>query len=186
MKKIPESFVAAVSSLYGNNGGNPESPVWLCGLEWGGGYKPEAPKEPDFFEDNEVFPIEPATMKARLKGDFNEDGTGRPGGSAFYRVQIALLKAIVDGDFGEECNPYKWIDEFGFFSKGCYGFGLNAFPVSMKGRDTARENWRNDKVLKVDGQILSFAEWTGIPDFDEYRDWCAGLRQKVFGAVLDN
>ena len=179
MREIPKSFTEAAGSLYGLNGGNPESPVWLCGLEWGGGYKLEKPEEPDFYQDNDVLPVEPETVKAWLKGDFDEDGTGRPGGSAFYRVQVALLKAIVDGDLGKG-DPYTWMDEYKFFSKGCYGLGLNAFPVSMRNRATAWKNWTNDKVLKVDGRILSFAEWTGIPDFGAYRDWCAGLRQKAF------
>lgn len=180
MHKIPENFEAAASSLYGNNGGNPESPIWVCGLEWGVGYSPEEPKEPNFWSENDIFPIEPETMKAWIKGDFDEDGIGRPGGSAFYRIQVALLKAIIDGDFGKKVDPYTWMDEYGFFSKGRYGLGLNAFPVSMRNRTIAWESWTNDKVLKVDGRILSFAEWTGIPDFNAYREWCAGLRQKAF------
>ncbi len=59
MREIPKSFTEAAGSLYGLNGGNPESPVWLCGLEWGGGYKLEKPEEPDFYQDNDVLPVEP-------------------------------------------------------------------------------------------------------------------------------
>lgn len=181
MHKIPESFEAAASSLYGINGGNPESPVWLCGLEWGGGYKQEEPEEPDFSQEDEsdIQTLEPETVKKYLAGDFQGNGAGRPGGSAFYRSQIALLKAIIDGDFGKD-DPYTWVDEYGFFSKNRYGFSLNAFPVSMKGRTDGSRSWIEDKVLKVGDRILSFSEWTGIPTFQEYLDWCVKQRNKVF------
>lgn len=52
-KVIPENFRQAAASLYGCNGGNPESPIWLCALEWGGGYSQEKPIDPA--DPTEVF-----------------------------------------------------------------------------------------------------------------------------------
>lgn len=126
----------------------------------GGGYKQEEPEKPDFFPEDEsdMQTSEPETVKKYLAGDFQGNGAGRPGGSAFYRSQIALLKAIIDGDFGRD-DPYTWVDEYGFFSKNRYGFSLNAFPVSMKGRTDGSRSWIEDKVLKAGDRILSFSEY---------------------------
>ena len=36
-------FTAMVSSFFGSAAGNIRSPVWICGLEPGGGYSPDIP-----------------------------------------------------------------------------------------------------------------------------------------------
>ncbi|MCM1512214.1 MAG: hypothetical protein NC112_03765 [Oxalobacter formigenes] len=186
-KEIPENFRQAAASLYGYNGGNLESPIWLCALEWGGGYSPEKPEDPadqekGFFADFEPEPISPQTLKGFIKGDWNGDGRGRQGGSAFYRVQVGLLKAIIDAGAYDGKDPAEWVDAFRFFDKGCYGLSLNAFPVSMSGRSSAWQYWYESKVLKVGGELLSFAEWTGIDTFYQYLDWVIETRRETFCA----
>lgn len=36
---IKENFNEMALSHYGCDGGNLSSPIWACGLEWGGGYE---------------------------------------------------------------------------------------------------------------------------------------------------
>ena len=131
----------------------------------------------------ETAAIEPEVLKGWIRGDWNGDGRGRPGGSAFYRVQVSLLKAIIDAGVDDKKDPYEWVDIYRFLDKGCYGFSLNAFPVSMAGRTSAWKHWVENKVLKVDGKLLSFAEWTGIDTFYQYLDWVVETRRETFCAL---
>ncbi len=184
-KKIPEGFVEAVASFYGSNGGDATNPVWLCALEWGGGYNAEKPAEPDFRRVSDISSIEPEEVKNWLAADWDGDGKGRSGGSAFHRTQVILLKAIISGTIEVgKADPYQWVDQYKFFSKGHYGLSLNAFPVSMPDRQTAARRWIEDKVLLMPetGEVMSFAEWTGISTFQDYLTWCVSLRRKVFSA----
>lgn len=193
-KDIPENFRQAAASLYGINGGNPASPIWLCALEWGAGYSKEEPVDPKdpgkgFFADFETAAIEPEVLKGWIRGDWNGNGRGRRGGSAFWRVQVSLLKAIIDAgvddrkEHYDKKKPYEWVDIYRFLDKGCYGFSLNAFPVPMAGRTSAWKHWRENKVLKVGGELLSFAEWTGMDTFYQYLDWVVETRRETFCAL---
>lgn len=40
---MSENFTKLVESFYGSTIGNVRSPVWMCGLEWGGGYDSKIP-----------------------------------------------------------------------------------------------------------------------------------------------
>lgn len=188
---LPQNFIDAMASFYGAGGGNPASPIWLCGAEWSGGFDPAGPAgqsdpEDEFFAVNELSPIKPEKMKQFLKGDWSGTGNSCPGGSAFYRTQVRLLKAIIDpeGYRYDAQAPYDWVDEYQFFNKDGYGLSLNAFPVAMKGRTKAPDRrWREHKVLKVQGKLLSLAEWTGIPDFEAYQNKCAAIRNRIFCAL---
>lgn len=187
-KVIPEIFRQAAASLYGCNGGNPESPIWLCALEWGGGYSTTEPEDPEDPEKGfaawaePVEAIKPETLKGWIKGDFNGDGRGRRGGSAFWRVQVSLLKAIIDAGVDDKKDPSEWVDAYRFLDEGRYGLSLNAFPVSMAGRTSAWKRWREDKVLKVGEDSLSFSEWTGFDTFYQYLDWVVETRRETFCA----
>lgn len=42
-QNVPVEFKRMVESFYGCTAGNINSPIWLCGLEWGGGHDPSVP-----------------------------------------------------------------------------------------------------------------------------------------------
>lgn len=183
-KNVPEAFENAVASFYGAKGGNAESPVWLCGLEWGERWSTEHPREPGFYRKDyspEAWSLSQDVVKRYMAEPSVDAKKGRPSGNRFYQMQVGLVHAIVSDT--DEGRPAEWVDKFGFFSKGRYGLSLNAFPVSLKGGPGEEKRWKEDKVLLVHeelGRAVSFAEWTGIATFAGYRKWCVATRRKVF------
>ena len=69
---MSENFTKLVESFYGSTVGNIQSPVWLCGLEWGGGYDPETP-----ILESELEPYGMEDLQATSLQDFIDSFLGK-------------------------------------------------------------------------------------------------------------
>ncbi|MCD8339807.1 MAG: hypothetical protein LUC43_06375 [Burkholderiales bacterium] len=176
---VPQDFKNMVVNPYwGHEGGNPESPIWLVSLEWGGGLASEKPlgpchgnkwSEPEF-ERWDVEKIEEQIKK-----------------SGVYRSYVWFLTELITGESAKEKDPIGLEKQYEFFCPGRYGLLINTFPISMKGRgnknDRANQAWQNDKVVKLKegdepSDYVTLAEWTTIPTFNDYLEWTAEFRHK--------
>lgn len=171
---IPKKFQDLVKSFYGCTGGNIFSPVWLCGLEWGGGYDASEPilvdgLKPYYFDDLHCFTV----------NEFR-DSFWAPG-SAFCRNVIKILMATQEGTYSG-----SYTSNFDDLSKrkivGPYGLALilNTFPISMKGRNVATKSWDEYKVRLEDGSVKSLKDWSELSSFYEYSDYVINNRSAIF------
>lgn len=171
---IPKKIQEVVKSFYGCTGGNIFSPVWLCGLEWGGGYDASEPilidgLTPHYFDDLHCFTVQ----------EFR-DSFWAPG-SAFCRNVIKILMAAQEGTY-----TGGYTNNFDVLSKrkivGPYGLALilNTFPISMKGRNEASKSWDEYQVRLEDGSVESLKEWSGLSSFYEYKDYVINNRSAIF------
>ena len=51
--------------------------------------------------------------------------------------------------------------------------------------DNPVKNWTDEKVIEADGKKLSFAEYTGLPEFKDYWNFLVTERGKVFAAAAE-
>lgn len=92
---VPVEFKRMVESFYGCTAGNINSPVWFCGLEWGGGYDASVPipiqdLEPYGFEELQSWSIK----------DYWSNFWA--GGSKFCQAVVKLLIGIRDGEYDKK------------------------------------------------------------------------------------
>lgn len=171
---VPKEFDGLVKSFYGCTGGNIFSPVWLCGLEWGGGYDASEPilidgLTPYYFEDLHCFTVQ----------EFR-DSFWAPG-SAFCRNVIKILMAAQEGTYaGGYSNNFDNLSKRKIV--GPYGLALilNTFPISMKGRNAASKSWDEYKVRLKDGSVKSLKEWSELSSFYEYKEYVINNRSVIF------
>ena len=171
---VPKKFHDLVKSFYGCTGGNIFSPIWLCGLEWGGGYDASEPilidgLTPYDFEDLHCFTVQ------KFKDSFWAPS------SAFCRNVIKILMAAQEGTYtGGYSNNFDNLSKRKIV--GPYGLALilNTFPISMKGRNEASKSWDEYQVRLEDGSIKSLKEWSELASFYEYKDYVIKNRSDIF------
>lgn len=171
--KIPKELKNITTSFFGANGGSLDNPIWLCGLEWGGGYSEEEYLVPENLQGDSVTSITVEELKAFLVKR----------GRSFFRSQIALLHAITaNSEDRKHVRARACIDDgFHFFCKDNYGVSLNAYPISMKARSTSQVDWERKVVqLQKNSVPLSLRDWTSFDTFDDYKTWCTLQRASVF------
>lgn len=173
MTNVPEQFEKIVKSFYGSTAGNIHSPIWICGLEWGGGYDESIP----IFIDN----IEPYSFESlhvwSAKQFANYFWASQ---SAFCRNVIKLLYGLKTGN----CSNWSSVVE-DWYKDGIAGPNgiamiLNAYPISFKNRDQAYRSWSRFQVRFADGRQDQLMKWTGLDTFDIYRNYVIESRSEVF------
>ncbi|WP_345848455.1 hypothetical protein [Shewanella algae] len=153
---VTQKFKNMALSFYGCDGGNLNSTVWTCGLEWGGGY-----------ENNEIPESE---LKALKLWSWDTDGETVAGCLRHqYNQKLAWFFSYL---YGWNVDDYKneSIKNKLFCSEGT-GFKMNAFPISFKNRDSV--SW-SQKIK----------EQTGIDSFQVYKEWCIENRGKHFHNLI--
>lgn len=136
------------SGCDGGDIGSPDSPsIWVCGIEWGGGYSKEYLME-ELYSDVTIPPTGYDTTEANRKNIYNR--------------QVLKLLSVISGnrvenfrEFGEKVKP---------FVEGITGyFKTNLYPIAFK--DTSHNKWLTD-----------FYELTGFKIKQDYIDWCKNRR----------
>ena len=152
---VTQQFKDMALSFNGCDGGNLDSSIWTCGLEWGEGYENnEIPED--------IFKAFPAgawdtgkeTVLGNLEGQRNQ-----------YNQKLAWFFSYL---LGWNIEDYKnEAVKNGLLCQNRIGFKMNAFPISFKDRDSV--SWSEQTKIQ-----------TGLSDFDEYREWCIENRGTYF------
>lgn len=159
------------------NGGNPYSPVWICGLEFGGGCN-----KWENFERAAVRGVDLATITTF--GNF---------GALDYEYRTlssALVAALTDGDFLSQLEAAKtdadrreltakYVPMHRIFAWGGHGFQMNSGVLSL----TTHNDWENSLFLYGPGSSLrcSVKEALLAPDVQSLGDY----REKAT-AIFEN
>lgn len=170
---VHQEFKAIVNSFYGCTSGNINSPVWICGLEWGGGYDPEIPicVEADF------QPYDFKDLQCWSPKEFWESFWAPR--SRFCQAVIKVLLGLREGKY---VAPSKWyweevakplIDPKGL------ALILNKYPISMDGRANGEKNWNTYRVHLKGKDNGSLSEWTRM-NFNEYKEYVSEVRSSLF------
>lgn len=176
---MSENFTKLVESFFGSAGGNVNSPVWLCGLEPGGGYDPETP-----ILESELEPYGMEDLQATSLQDFIDnfwDAT-----SPFCRNTIKVLCGLYNCTNPQEMASYSqsWEtrEKLGIVGANGLALVLNAFPISLKGRDVAEEKWNEYRVRTMDDgcNSIPLRDWTGLNSFWEYEAFVVKHRSKIY------
>lgn len=151
-----EKFKEMALSFYGCDGGNLDSSIWICGLEWGGGYENDQINESEFI----ALPL-------------SSWDSGKESISNYFKNQYNQKTAwFFSYLLGWDINDFKSEAEKNYlFSSSGTGFKMNAFPISFKGRSSI--NW-SEQTQKL----------TGFDSFEIYREWCVQKRGAFFCALI--
>ena len=124
-------FKAMVSSFFGSAAGNIRSPVWICGLEPGGGYSPDIPipvsnLAPYSFEDLQCWTADD------FFGSFWGDSS--PLCWAVAKILVGLKDGRYDSTrFRNRETLRKTLAADNLVGPNGLALVLNAFPISMQG-----------------------------------------------------
>ena len=175
--KVPELFRKVVQSFSGCTSGNVDSPVWLCGLEWGGGL---STKVPTIFDSSDVYGFK--DLQCWSWQDFV--GAFWAGKSKFCQNALKVLLTIQNkGKYSKDQYDKKWDELEKHRTVGPNGIALilNAFPISFAGRSVAADAWKKYEVLLLpEGKTQSFSEWTGLDNFGKYKEFVVKHRSPTF------
>ena len=166
-------FEKIVQSFYGCTAGNIHSPVWICGLEWGGGFDKSIP----IFIDN-IEPYDFQSLHVWTAEQF-ENYFWAPR-SAFCRNVIKLLYSLKNGTCSNWSSNMKDWEKDGIAGPNGIAMILNAYPISFKNRDQAYHNWEKFYVRSTDGKTKSLKEWTRLDNFGVYREYVLEKRSQTF------
>lgn len=177
--QIPNEFRQLVESFYGCTAGNIYSPVWICGLEWGGDLPLDTTfsiynLEPYGFEDIHCWSGE------EFMGNFWATG------SKFCEGVIKILTGLRDGGYvSAKCSWAKdKLIESNLIGPNGLALILNAFPICMQGTSVRWKNWDNYQIRLEDGSHKLLKEWTHLNNFGEYAEYVIEHRRKVFSAKV--
>lgn len=177
---VPTEFHEMIESFHGSTCGNTRSPVWICGLEWGGGHDPAIPIpvsdfEPYDFDDLQVWSAD----------DFMSSFWAP--NSRFCQAVIKILTGLRDRAYvSARCS---WSRE-NMIKENLIGPNglaliLNAFPISMSGTSARWSSWQQYQVRLSDGTVKLLREWTNLTTFDEYREYLFANRTPVYSREVD-
>lgn len=146
-----ELFAAWAKGFSGCDGGDIGSPTarstWVCGIEWGGGAKPEE-WEASLSEDVGAPPLGHDDAEHNLRYIFNWQ-------------TVKLLTAIAGGKVGDYRTTAATVQPF---VRGSVGFfKMNLYPLAFK--NTSHAMW-----------MKGFDQLTGFGAKQDYIDWCRNNR----------
>lgn len=156
---VTERFKEMALSFAGCDGGNLQSEVWFCGMEWGGS-QDNAEKVASEF-DAQSYPS--SWQDKSFESSWN----------AQYNQKICWFLHYFYDLYWERMSYQKFIETYKIMyrnSDGC-GFKMNMFPIRFKGR----------KDVTWDG----LSEATGFDSFHAYCEWCVIHRGAFFRKLID-
>ncbi len=128
-RQLNEKFKQFACSHYGCDGGNLDSSVWVCGLEWGTEFK------------------DLADLEKAMEGPFdvgNWDGQVQERLKYQYNNKIAWLYSyLYDWEHGHKEQAVK----HKLMCSDRIGFKMNAFPISFKNRSSV--SWNSDMAKLI-------------------------------------
>ena len=152
---VTEKFKNMALSFAGCDGGNLQSEVWFCGMEWGGTQNNDEKIASDF----DAQPEPTSWQDKDFKGSW----------SAQYNQKICWFLHYFYDLYWEKMSYQQFVETYKIMYRkpdGC-GFKMNMFPIRFKGR----------KDVKWD-ELLGKA--TGFDSFHAYREWCVTHRGEFF------
>lgn len=158
MFKATQKFEELALSHYGYDGGNLKAPLWVSGIEWGGGVKAD-----ELTQDIVKGPLsEPNSVE---KIESREKYLNYP----FDRIWLKVLSKSL----GYEVGDYKKmvIQDIGALSSSGPVMKFNLYPISFK--NTSYEHW-NKELFKI----------TGFPTKELYMAWVQNYRFKFFNELV--
>lgn len=178
---VPTEFRQIIESFYGSTCGNTRSPVWICGLEWGGGYDPAIPIpvsdfDPYGFDELQVWSAD----------DFLNSFWAPH--SRFCQAVIKILTGLRDGKYVPARCSWNRENMINENLIGPIGLALilNAFPISMSGTSARWSSWLQYQVRLNDGTVKRLNEWTKLPTFDKYREYLFAHRTRIYSQEVKN
>ena len=176
---MSENFTKLVESFYGSTIGNVRSPVWMCGLEWGGGYDSKIP-----ILESELEPYGLEDIQTTSLQDFIDNFWAS--GSPFCRNTMKILCELynctepeTEASYDQDWEPWE---ELGSVGVNGLALILNAFPISFENRRVSGKKWNEYKVrtTKDERNPILLSEWTGLKNFDEYIKFVVKHRSKIY------
>lgn len=157
--KVPVIFKNYIGSFSGCMGGNPEAPIWMC--------IDHSCRIPDV--------ITPSFFDAPIT-KINELLKGLPGGCPVSKG----IAALVNGILGQKAEDIGKV----FNEKDPKAQAILAMAVSpFSFGNNPSENWKEEKIININNEKVSFAQFTGIPEFNDYWNLLISERGKVFTAA---
>lgn len=178
---MSENFTKLVESFYGSTIGNVRSPVWLCGLEWGGGYDSKVP-----ILESELEPYGFEDLQTTSWQDFEANFWAAK--SPFCQNTMKILyklynctKPKTEASYDQDLETWE---ELGIVGVNGLALILNAFPISFEDRSAARKEWGKYKVrtAKDERNPIPLSEWSGQNSFGDYTNFVVEHRSKVYSA----
>ena len=127
------AFDDVVRSFYGCTSGNIDSPVWICGLEWGGGLSIEAPTPIEAFTPYGFEELQCLDTK-----DF--ECSFWASRSPFCRAVIKILSVLLKGEL-LSWKDFSDLEKEGIVCRDGMALVLNANPISFASQDEAKREW---------------------------------------------
>lgn len=173
------NFKKLVESFYGSTIGNVQSPVWLCGLEWGRGYDPKTPILESEFEPYALEDIQ-ATSLQHFKDNFWDAHS--PFCRNTMKVLCELYNCTDPREKASYCQSWETWERLGIVGANGLALVLNAFPISFGKREVAAAQWNEYKVRTIDDgyNIIPLRDWTGLNSFLEYKNFVVKYRSKIY------
>lgn len=151
---VTEKFKHTALSFAGCDGGNLNSDVWFCGLEWGGSQRNE---------------LDPAVDRDNLYSWSDEDFIGS--WTAQYNQKICWFLWYffnLEWHHGENSTTFVKRHHILYSEKeDGIGFKMNMLPIGFPNRNQI--DW-NETLQSL----------TGLSTFDKYREWCVVNRGEFF------
>lgn len=165
-------FFDVANSFYGCTIGNIDSPIWICGLEWGGGLSQDVPTPTEFFTPYGFEELQCLNAK-----DFENNFWDSH--SPFCRAVIKIL-SVLSKDSIISWNSFADLEKEGMIGRDGLALVLNSNPLSFSGRGAAKKDWDKFKIRLPLGEVISFSEWTQCGSFDEYSFKVLKIRRRLF------
>lgn len=151
---VTEQFKNTSLSFAGCDGGNPQSDVWFCGLEWGGEQRNELDKP---IQESEIYAWSHEDFEGAWLAQYNQKICW----FLWYFHNLEWNNGENSDIFVKRHHILYRQQENGI------GFKMNMLPIGFPNRNNI--DWNT--TLKT---------LTGLNSFDEYRQWCVTNRGEFF------
>lgn len=173
--QVPFEFQQMVESFYGCTVGNINSPVWFCGLEWGGGYDSKIPIPIQNLEPYDLETIQCFSIEEHWNNFWAT-------GSKFCEGVVKLLIGIRDGEYDSNkwTRDPKVLSDLNLIGPKGLALTLNAFPISMSGTSQRQQSWNSYQIRISSGATLLLKDWTNLETFDDYKNFVLKYRAETY------
>lgn len=170
-----KSFESVARSFYGCDGGNLQSKIWFCGLEWGGDLQwPEGQEGKALITQGEDYGYQNESLHWVDYCDNVSWSEGFGDGLAngvnqkicwFLNYYLGL-----DRTDSYQYVPFVQQHEICFNTENGLGFKMNLFPLNAQKHDHQWDQYR--------------AQYTGCMDRASYESWCIQHRGEFFRSLV--
>lgn len=173
MEKL--DFKDLCESFYGSTSGNINSPIWICGIEWGGGWDTETP-----IDATKLQPYSFDALQCCSTDEF-EKMFWAPR-SPFCQMSLKILRAIKTGKSEKLPQPdtFETLEKEGIVGENGLALILNAYLFSFADKNAAQQDFKKYRIRHPDGTLQLFSDWTECQDVDSYRTRVVALRSNTF------